>query len=40
MDSEPLIKAGLRQYELKLWRILEGSMTVGISGAKGTATIG
>ena len=40
MDAEPLIKAGLRPYELKLWRIQEGSMTVGISGVNGSAVLG
>jgi hypothetical protein len=39
MDEEPLIKAGLRRYELKLWRVQEGSMSVTISGVHGTATI-
>ncbi len=40
MDGEPLIKRGLRRYELKLWRIQEGSMTVRISGATFTAILG
>ena len=40
MDGEPLIKRGLRRYELKLWRIQEGSMTVRISGATSTAFLG
>ena len=40
MDAEPLIKAGLRRYELKLWRIQEGSMSVAISGVHGSAVLG
>ncbi|WP_375382422.1 YciI family protein [uncultured Sphingomonas sp.] len=40
MDAEPLVKNGLRRYELKLWRIQEGSISVSISGVAGTATLG
>ena len=39
MDGEPLVKRGLRRYELKLWRIQEGSMTVRISGVNSTANL-
>lgn len=39
MDAEPLIKAGLRRYELKLWRIQEGSITIGMSGINGTVVL-
>ena len=38
-DGEPLVKRGLRRYELKLWRIQEGSMTVRISGVNSTANL-
>ena len=40
MDAEPLIKARLRRYELKLWRIQEGSISVAISGVHGSAVLG
>lgn len=40
IDAEPLIKLGLRRYELHLWRVQEGSLTVTISGINGTGTIG
>ncbi len=40
MDAEPLVKNGLRRYELKLWRVQEGSMSVSISGVSGTAALG
>ncbi len=40
MDAEPLVKNGLRRYELKLWRVQEGSMSVSVSGVAGTAVLG
>ncbi len=39
MDAEPLIKLGLRRYELHLWRVQEGAPTVTISGIDGTGSI-
>jgi uncharacterized protein YciI len=33
MSNEPLVKRGLRRYELKIWEIREGSLTVRISAA-------
>ena len=33
------MKDGLRRYELKLWRVQEGSMTVSICGVASTATL-
>lgn len=39
MDQEPLIAAGLRRYELARWRIVEGSMSVTISGVHGTVAL-
>lgn len=39
MDAEPFIKKGLRRYELKLWRIQEGSLSVTISAMNGTARL-
>jgi len=40
MDAEPLIKAGVRRYELRVWRVQESSLTLTISGFHGTATLG
>ncbi len=40
MDGEPLIKRGLRRYELKLWRIQEGTMSMSISGTSSSVTLG
>jgi uncharacterized protein YciI len=40
MDAEPLIKAGVRRYELRMWRVQESSLTLTISGFHGTATLG
>lgn len=40
MDAEPLIKAGVRRYELRVWRIQESSLTLTISGFHGTARLG
>lgn len=39
MDQEPLVKAGLRRYELRRWRIQEGTMTVTISGIHGSVAL-
>jgi uncharacterized protein YciI len=33
MYNEPLVKRGLRRFELKVWEIREGSLTVRISAA-------
>ncbi len=33
MCNEPLVKRGLRRFELKVWEIREGSLTVRISAA-------
>jgi hypothetical protein len=28
MDNEPFIKRGLRRYELKLWELREGTLSI------------
>jgi uncharacterized protein YciI len=33
MYNEPLVKRGLRRFELKVWEIREGSLTIRISAA-------
>jgi hypothetical protein len=33
MYNEPLVNRGLRRFELKVWEIREGSLTVRISAA-------
>jgi uncharacterized protein YciI len=33
MSNEPLVKRGLRRFELKVWEIREGSLTVRVSAA-------
>lgn len=33
MSNEPLVKRGLRRFELKVWEIREGTLTVRISAA-------
>lgn len=35
MSNEPLVKRGLRRFELKVWEIREGTLTVRISAATG-----
>lgn len=40
MDAEPLIKAGVRRYDLRLWRVQESSLTVTVSGFHGTGRFG
>lgn len=40
MNAEPLVKNGLRRYELKLWRVQAGSTSVSISGVAGTVALG
>jgi uncharacterized protein YciI len=39
MANEPLVKRGLRRFELKVWEIREGSLTVRISAAKSSAVL-
>lgn len=39
MSNEPLVKRGLRRFELKVWEIREGTLTVGISAAKSSCTL-
>jgi hypothetical protein len=33
MSNEPLVKRGLRRFDLKVWEIREGSLTIRISAA-------
>src|SRR5580658_1476385 len=39
MYNEPLVKRGLRRFELKGWEIREGSLTVRISAATSTCSL-
>jgi hypothetical protein len=34
MRNEPLIKHGLRRFELRLWEVREGTVSIRISAAK------
>ncbi len=36
MNDEPLVKLGLRRFELKLWQVQEGSLSMTISAEKST----
>ena len=40
MANEPLVKRGLRRFELRLWEIREGSLTVRMSAARSSASLG
>ena len=33
VSDEPLVNLGLRRYDLKVWQIQEGSLTIRISAA-------
>ena len=39
MRNEPLIKHGLRRFELRLWEVREGTLSVRISAAKCQASL-
>ncbi len=36
MNDEPLIKLGLRRFEIKLWQVQEGSLSITVSAEKST----
>jgi|ERR1700733_7010884 uncharacterized protein YciI len=40
MDNEPLIKQGLRRYELKLWEVREGTIKLSAILSQSTFTLG
>ena len=39
MRNEPLIKHGLRRFELKIWEIREGTLSVRISAARSQGSL-
>jgi hypothetical protein len=39
MRNEPLIKHGLRRFELRLWEIREGTLSVRISAANSQGSL-
>ena len=39
MKDEPLIRLGLRRFEIKLWQVQEGSLSITVSGDNSTFSL-